>query len=148
MYMYIDDILITGLSEQEHLKNLNQVLTRLAEAGLKLKQTKCSFMQPHRLSTWDITFLLKGSSQHQRRFEPSAMLQHPAMSVNFILSLVFSTTMGNFFPIFLVRLPPYIGCSRRKQCGCGELSRRKHSGRPSHYCCLHDYLCISTLIKS
>ena len=35
---YIDDILITGESEQEHLKNLDEVLKRLEAAGLRLKQ--------------------------------------------------------------------------------------------------------------
>lgn len=44
--MYIDDVLITGSTEQEHLQTLNKVLSRLSDAGLKLKQTKCSFMQP------------------------------------------------------------------------------------------------------
>ena len=44
--VYIDDILITGATEQEHLRTLDKVLTRLAEAGLKLKQAKCSFLRP------------------------------------------------------------------------------------------------------
>ena len=30
----------------EHLENLGQVLMRLEENGLRLKQEKCSFMQP------------------------------------------------------------------------------------------------------
>ena len=41
---YIDDILITGESEQEHLKNLDEVLKRLEAAGLRLKAEKCKFM--------------------------------------------------------------------------------------------------------
>lgn len=44
--VYIDDILVTGPSEQEHLKTLDNVFTRLAAAGLRLKKAKCSFMQP------------------------------------------------------------------------------------------------------
>ena len=44
--VYIDDILITGATEQEHLRTLDKVLTRLAEAGLKLKQAKSSFLRP------------------------------------------------------------------------------------------------------
>ena len=43
--VYIDDILVTGQSEQEHLNTLEDVLTRLAEAGLRLKKAKCSFLQ-------------------------------------------------------------------------------------------------------
>ena len=41
-----DDILITGHSQQEHLKNLEEVLKRLEEAGMRLKQEKCTFLMP------------------------------------------------------------------------------------------------------
>ena len=41
---YIDDILITGKSEEDHLKNLKEVLTRLEKHGFRLKKDKCTFM--------------------------------------------------------------------------------------------------------
>ena len=44
--VYIDDILVTGASVEEHLKNLDTVLDRLEKAGLCLNQSKCSFLQP------------------------------------------------------------------------------------------------------
>ena len=40
----MDDIFITGASEEEHLQNLSAVLSRLQEAGLRLKKSKCYFM--------------------------------------------------------------------------------------------------------
>ncbi|XP_056098696.1 uncharacterized protein K02A2.6-like [Rhinichthys klamathensis goyatoka] len=43
--VYLDDILLTGQSDQGHLATLNQVLTRLQEAGLRLKRNKCVFME-------------------------------------------------------------------------------------------------------
>ena len=44
MCVYIDDILVTGATEQEHLANLAQVLQRLDTAGMKLKRPKCVFL--------------------------------------------------------------------------------------------------------
>ena len=42
--VYIDDILVTGKSGEEHVRTLDEVLTRLKAAGLRLKREKCSFM--------------------------------------------------------------------------------------------------------
>lgn len=41
----IDDILITGTTREEHLKNLAEVLRRLREHGIRLKLEKCRFRQ-------------------------------------------------------------------------------------------------------
>ena len=44
--VYIDDILITGCTEEEHLKTLDEVFTRLERAGMRLKKLKCQFLLP------------------------------------------------------------------------------------------------------
>ena len=43
---YLDDILVTGVTDKEHLETLDAVLTKLAAAWLRLKRSKCAFMQP------------------------------------------------------------------------------------------------------
>ena len=43
--VFCDDILITGCTEEEHLKALEEVLSHLEKAGLRIKQRKCKFMQ-------------------------------------------------------------------------------------------------------
>ena len=41
---YIDDILITEATEAEHLQNLEQMLQRLQDHGIRVKKGKCLFM--------------------------------------------------------------------------------------------------------
>ena len=41
---YLDDILISGKDEAQHLERLDAVLSRLEKCGLKLKKAKCQFM--------------------------------------------------------------------------------------------------------
>ena len=42
--VYVDDILVTGASIEEHLHTLDKVLSKLGESGLRLKKAKCIFM--------------------------------------------------------------------------------------------------------
>ena len=43
--MYLDDVLVFGKTLCEHNTNLQRVLDRITEAGLKLKPRKCHFAQ-------------------------------------------------------------------------------------------------------
>lgn len=42
---YIDDILITGKTKEEHLQRLEEVLSRLQANGLRANKPKCKFLQ-------------------------------------------------------------------------------------------------------
>ena len=42
---YLDDILITGSSDREHRNNIDVVLRRLEDAGIRVKEEKCHFMK-------------------------------------------------------------------------------------------------------
>lgn len=44
--VYIDDILITGETKEDHLRTLDEVLARLEKAGVRLKKEKCVFLAP------------------------------------------------------------------------------------------------------
>lgn len=43
---YLDDLLITGKDDEDHLRNLNATLQRLSEYGLRVKKGKCEFFCP------------------------------------------------------------------------------------------------------
>ena len=45
MLCYVDDILVSGKTEEEHMTNLRRVLERLQEHGVRVKKSKCSFLQ-------------------------------------------------------------------------------------------------------
>ena len=42
---YLDDIIVTGKTEADHLTNLQRTLERLKESGFRLRKSKCSFFQ-------------------------------------------------------------------------------------------------------
>ena len=42
---YIDDILVTGSTEREHLRNLEEVMRRLQKYSIRMKRNKCFFTQ-------------------------------------------------------------------------------------------------------
>ena len=42
----LDDILVGGTDDNDHIKNLDTVMARLKEYGLKVNQGKCTFMVP------------------------------------------------------------------------------------------------------
>lgn len=46
MVIYINDILVTGSSKEEHLQALEQVLDRLQKSGLWVRKDKYIFMSP------------------------------------------------------------------------------------------------------
>lgn len=47
VYVYLDDILITGRTLEEHNKNLNATLELLFEAGCEINWKKCFFLEPY-----------------------------------------------------------------------------------------------------
>ena len=60
--VYLDDILVTGPTDEDHISTLEQVLQRLDAVGLRLKMSKCVFMAPS---------VILGAPNRQRRPSPS-----------------------------------------------------------------------------
>lgn len=42
--VYLDNILVSGATEEEHLRTLDEVFERLKKAGLRAREDKCKFM--------------------------------------------------------------------------------------------------------
>ena len=43
--VFFDDILISGSTEEEHLKALDEALNHVEKVGLRVKQKKCKIMR-------------------------------------------------------------------------------------------------------
>ena len=102
---YPYNILITGVSIDDRLKNLEAVLMKLKDAGLRLNRSKC-FVCHSRISgphyfknTWATLFLNTASSQHPRRFVQSKKHLLLRTSPNCVHSSDLLTTMRNSFRI-------------------------------------------------
>jgi hypothetical protein len=65
---YVDDILVTGKTEEEHLRTLDEVLTRLENVGMGLKREKCMFMADEVIYL-GTTSAKKGFDQRTTRYE-------------------------------------------------------------------------------
>ena len=74
MVVYLDDILVTGKTEREHLSNLTEVLRRMDDAGVKLKLKKCVFQAP------EVTYLghkINAEGQHPSEDKVQAVIKAP-----------------------------------------------------------------------
>ena len=74
--VYLDDILITGTTDKEHIKEaLNEVLTRLEKVGLRVKKEKCAFMVK---SIKYLGYRIDSEGLHPLKEKVSAITEAPA----------------------------------------------------------------------
>ena len=71
---YLDIVLVYGKSEEEHVQNLNAVLMRLEEAGLKLHPDKCEFLK---LSVEYLGHRIDHQGLHQVESKVEAIVKAP-----------------------------------------------------------------------
>ena len=71
---YIDDILVTGTTEAEHLQHLAEVFHRLEKHGVRVKESKCSFMQD---SVEYLGHRIDASGLHATKEKLQAVLHSP-----------------------------------------------------------------------
>ena len=72
---YLDDILVTGRSNEEHIRNLRTVLQRLQEHGVRLRREKCSFFQN---SVEYLRHLITAEGVHTTSKKIEAVVEAPA----------------------------------------------------------------------
>ena len=95
--VYLDDILISGPIEGEHLAALDEVLTRLEKAGLRAREEKCQFLVP------SVTYLghtigAEGIHPVPKKVEAIKKAPSPTNVTEFRAYLGLLTYYGKFLP--------------------------------------------------
>ena len=103
--VYLDDILVTGATEEEHLRTLEKVLGWLEMSGLHVKKKKCQFVVP------SVTYLgrqIDASGLHPLPDKFRAIEEAPAPNnvteLKSYLGLL--TYYGKFLPNLATQLAP------------------------------------------
>ena len=73
---YLDDVLVTGKDDTEHLNNLQRVFKRLQAYGVQLKRNKCSFMSTS-VEYLDYKIDAKGLHTTPQKVEAIQQAPHP-----------------------------------------------------------------------
>ena len=112
--IYIDDILITGHTEEEHLEHLTEVLTRLSKAGLTLKKAKCSFFLD---SVEYLGHIISKDELHTSESKVKAVLEAPSPKnvpeLRSFLGIV--NYYGKFLPDLASALAPLYALLQKKK---------------------------------
>ena len=72
--VYLDDILVTGKCQDQHLQRLEEVLQRLSAAGPRLKRVKCQFMVP---SVQYLGVIINAEGTHPNKDKVKAIQEAP-----------------------------------------------------------------------
>ena len=112
--IYLDDILVSGRTQQEHLANLHEVLTRLESAGLHLKREKCLFCQP------EVTYLghiicADGLKPSPNKVRAVSDLPSPSKVTELKTFLGLINYYAKFLPDLATRLAPLYKLLKHKE---------------------------------
>ena len=122
MYIYLEDILVTGRSHLEHLQNLREVLKRLEEAVMRLKKDKCAFLMP------EVEYLGHSLQPTESKVRVVANAPEPRKVAELrLLRLGLVNYYGKFLPNLAATAAPLNDSSGRMQHGSGARSRGQHS---------------------
>ena len=128
--VYLDEILVTGVTDQEHLQNLNEVLSRLETADMRLKYDTCAFL----LSAVEYLatkFQPRDCSLLMTRSKQSTMLLHQLMHLDQFKSFFgLANHHCKILPNLSNTLAPYTESFRKMPSGFGDPNRRKFFKQP------------------
>ena len=139
--VYIDDILITGETESDHMQSLEEVLKCLVKAGFRVKKHKCKFMAP---SVAYLGYVIDAEGLHPLPDKVQAVQQ--ATTPRSVKELKSYLTTGNSSQTWQPIWPHSTSCWERMLSGSGRQSKTRHF--VSRRNCSHLHSCWFILILS
>ena len=135
----MDDILISGKDNNDHLANLEAVLTKLSAAGLRLRHRKCFFMV---LEVTYCGYIINGSSIKPVAAKVEAIQNAPAPGN--VTQLRAFLGMLNYYHRFLPDIATVLKPLHKLRHGVGRLNSRGYSRLLRHFFNLLNSSCISS----
>ena len=124
--VYIDDILITGHIESEHVANVEKVLERLSLAGMKLRQEKSIFMAPE-VQYLGHKITKQGIEPTEEKVEAIVQSPHPTNISELKAFIGLINYYGKFIPNLSMVLNPLYSLLHKTENGTGSQNKKKHS---------------------
>ena len=110
--VYMDNIFVTGKTDEEHVQNLRSVCEKLTERGLRLNKDKCEFMKK-RIEV--LGFVIDKDGLHKAKTKVKAMYEAPRPTDTKQLSAFLG--LINFYARFLEnradKLRPLYDCANK-----------------------------------
>ena len=103
-FCYLDDVLLTADTEEEHYKLLVLVLSKLQAAGLRLRLVKCTFNVPQ---VTYLGYLIDKNGIHPTKEKVQAMVQAPTPTNTTQLRAYLA--LLNFYRRFLAQAASMLG---------------------------------------
>ena len=113
--VYLNDILVSGSNEEEHIKNLQPLLQRLQDKGLRCCQHKCVFAQPS-VEYLGYTISKEGISKGKRKVDAILDMPSPTNVTTFeivfkLCSVLWEVHQRSLYTDRTTVLPPKQGCT-------------------------------------
>ena len=129
--VYIDDLLVTGDTIEAHLNNLENVLTRLREHGLKLQKSSVVSFSPL-LSSWGSALMFKKFMSIQPRWNALRNALSRKRCPNYCHSWAWFRTTADSFCTCQHYFIPSPDSYKKGLVGIGQLSLNRPSQQSSN----------------
>ena len=130
-YVYFDDNLVAGKTLYDHLNYLTAVLSRLEDAGLRLKREKCSFCFP-KVEYLGHVITAKGLKPSPRRVAAVVDAPLPTKLSELKAFLGLLSYYTNFLPNLATSLAPLYKLLQKIRNG-GTQNKRKSTRKLNSY---------------